>query len=169
MRRMFRSRSVSMLPRYGVSEGGTMENSYIRSVIILIGGAQLPGENIKKYLARVSLHTGIGYRSLCAAYWGEYISRNTLEKLEKAAQSARRPEELIAYTEYHLAVWEADPARYRLWIDAARRFVGELRSYHEGPCGRDALARPSDVGRRAGGTAAEAPMAGEADAAAIPA
>jgi hypothetical protein len=145
-----------------------MENSYIRSVIILIGGAQLPGENVKKYLARVALHTDIGYRSLCAAYYskpGDYISRNTLEKLEKAAQSARRPNELIAYTEYHLAVWEADPARYRPWIDAACRFVGELRRYHEGQCGGTALAGPSDVGR-AGGTAAASAVAGEADAAA---
>jgi len=146
-----------------------MENSYIRSVIILIGGAQLPGENVKKYLARVALHTNIGYRSLCAAYYskpGDYISRNTLEKLEKAAQSARRPNELIAYTEYHLAVWEADPARYRPWIDAARRFVGELRRYHEGAGGGTALAGSPDVGRRAHGTAAASAVAAEADAAA---
>ena len=146
---------------YGVRDGADMENQYIRSVIILIGGAQLPGESIKRYLARVSLYTGIGYRSLCAAYYskpGEYISRNTLEKLERAAQSAKRPDELIAYTEHHLAIWEADPARHRPWIDAGRRFVAELRVYHEGQSGRPALAGTADVGRDRG-AASEAAMA----------
>jgi hypothetical protein len=145
-----------------------MEKEYVRSVIILIGGARLPDESMKQYLARVSLYTGIGYRPLRDAYYGQeirpgvLISEQTKQKLEEAAQHARRPHEIIAYTEHQLAVWEADPARHRAWIDAARDFLAQLRRYHEGPGGGDSLARADDVRGRCGGsgrTAAAAALA----------
>jgi hypothetical protein len=110
-----------------------MDKAYIRALIIRVVGARLPGETIDEYLARGSKYIGIGYRSFRAAYYGQdigpgiYISKNTREKLEKAAKHARKPEYLIAVTEHQLRMWEADPELHRPYIDAAREFLFKLR------------------------------------------
>lgn len=126
-----------------------MENAYIYSLIIAIGGVQLPGENVKGYLSRVSQCTGVDFYSLRAAYYGQYVSKNTRSKLEQAAENARQTDAIIAFTEYHLKIWQADAKLHRPWIDAARAFLDELRRYPETPRDLDLASRDDDVGGEA--------------------
>lgn len=121
-----------------------MEKEYVQDLIILIGGAKLPEENKKAYLARVSLYIGVDYYSLRDAYYEGRMSKNTREKLEMAAQHARRPHELIAYTQRQLTIWEKDAERYRPWIDAARAFLVDLRREPEAGGGLDCSERDCD-------------------------
>ena len=44
---------------------------WIRHAVHSVGGAYLPGEHQKDYLARVSLCLGIGFSTLRAAYHGQ--------------------------------------------------------------------------------------------------
>lgn len=104
-----------------------MEKAYIQALIIRIGGARATGESKKAYLARVAEYVDVPYRSLCEAYYGGYISKNTREKLEKAAKHARKPYYLVAVVEHQLRLWEADPKEYRPHIHAAREFLLQLR------------------------------------------
>lgn len=111
-----------------------MEKSYIRSLIVRITGARFPGESKDEWLYRGSGYARIGYSSFRAAWYGQYIgpniyiSKNTREKLERAAKHACKPHYLITIVEHQIRIWEADPnpELYRPYIDAAREFVGTL-------------------------------------------
>jgi hypothetical protein len=112
-----------------------MHHAYIKSLILMIGGNRRPTENTKAYLSRVSQQTDVGYRSLRAAYYGQWISKNqfvssdTLKKLEWAAEDAEQTYDAVAFTELQIEIWETAPALFQQHIDAAREFVARLRRY----------------------------------------
>lgn len=145
-----------------------MENAYTRAVIILVTGAQLPGEHFNEYLLRFSGYTGIHYDTARVGWYGTRpLSKNAKEQFDWAAQHVGQPNELIAYTEHHLNVWKMDPARHRNRIDAARRFLDDLQRYDEGAGADGVPARNRDVRvrGRTGGAAAAPALAAAASAA----
>ena len=123
-----------------------MENEYTYSLVVAVGGVQLPGENTKTYLARVAETAGVGFYALRRAFYGEYVSKKVISKLEQAAKDARQADAAIASTEYYLKIWERNPELYRPWIDAAREFLDALHRYPETPGDFDLAARTADVG-----------------------
>lgn len=134
-----------------------MHHAYIKSLILVIGGNRRTGENTKSWLARISRQTDVPDRSLRAAYYGAWISRNqfvstnTLEKLEQAAENARQTYSIVAFTELQISIWETTPELFQPQIDMARNFVAGLRRY-------DAARIRSSIPERSDepGTAAEA-------------
>lgn len=127
-----------------------MEKEYVQSLILLIGGAQLPNESMKEYLRRVSLYTGVDFYSVRDAYYTGRLSKNGQVKFEKAAKSARQPHDLIAYTEHKLAIWRRHPDLYRPWIDAACKFLVEIRQHPGAPGELDSPDRSGHVAPEAG-------------------
>lgn len=112
-----------------------MYHAYIKSLMILIaGGAPRNGER-DRWIARISETTGIGERSLLAAYWGQwiskdqYVSKRTLELLEKAAENARKTRTVVEFLELQIEIWETRPDLYQWRIALARRFVADLRRH----------------------------------------
>lgn len=121
-----------------------MENEYIYALVVAVGGLQLPGENRKSYLARVAETAGVGFYGLRRAYYGEYVSKNIVSKLEQAARDAHQTEAAIASVEYFLKGWERNPGLHRHRIDAARDFLDALNQCPETPCDFDGAARHGD-------------------------
>lgn len=114
-----------------------MEKEYVQALIIYIGGARLPHESMKGYLARVSLDSEVDFYSVRDAYYTGRASKNALAKFEKAAQSARRSHDLIAYVRIKLAIWEKHPELYRPWISATRSYLEQMDQIREAPSGSD--------------------------------
>jgi hypothetical protein len=111
-----------------------MHQAYIRSLMYLIGGVPRANETAR-WIENLSKTTGIGARSLQAAYSGQWISKNkyvsdrTLEILEQAAANARQTQDLVAFTELQIAIWETAPELFQANIAMARDFVDRLRRY----------------------------------------
>lgn len=126
-----------------------MEKEYVQSLILLIGGPRAPDESMKEYLGRVSLYTGVDFYSVRDAYYTGRLSKNGQDKFEKAAKRARQPHDLIAYTEHKLAVWRKHPELYGPWIDAACKFLAEIRQHHRPSGELDTSARSGDVAAKA--------------------
>jgi hypothetical protein len=132
-----------------------MHHAYIKSLILVIGGK--PGPNTKAYLDQVSKQSGVGYSSLRAAYYGRWISKNqfvsneTLKKLEQAAENARQTYDIVAFTELQISIWETTPELSHAKIALARDFIADLRR-HDAERSRISIEARSDEP----GTAAEA-------------
>jgi|SRR5215467_4342960 len=131
-----------------------MHQAYIRSLMLLIGGIPRAGE-MDAWLDRISKTTGIGFRSLRAAYYGQwiskytYVSSKTLNKLEWAADDARQNRDTVEFLELQISIWETSANLYQPKIDMARNFVAWLRRY-------DAEGSRRSIPVRTVGTAAEA-------------
>jgi hypothetical protein len=111
-----------------------MHQAYIRSLMYLIGGMPRPGGR-DKWLDDMSKTTGIGSRSLLAAYSGQWISKNkyvsdrTLEILRQVAENAKQSSDLVAFVELQITIWETAPELFQRRIEMAREFVAQLRHY----------------------------------------
>lgn len=99
-----------------------MSISY-RNLIVAAGGNLRPGEKLKQYLAGLGEKTGVDIYSLWKAWRGEYMSRRTRLKLEKAAQERAKRNDYarIACIAGWLSELEStDELVSRKEIDAAR-------------------------------------------------
>lgn len=113
-----------------------MHQAYIKSLMLLIGGIPRPGET-DPWLKEMSENLGIGFRSLRAAWYGQWISKNkyvsdkNLEILERAAQNARQTHGFATSIDLQIAIWETAPELFRDQIRMAREFVARLRRYDQ--------------------------------------
>lgn len=132
-----------------------MHQAYMRSLMYVIGGVPRAGETAR-WLERLSGITGVGLRSLQAAYSGQWISKNkycsdrTLEILEQAADNARQTHGFVRSIELQIAIWETAPELFQSRIDMARDFVAKLRRYDE-ERGRLAVAHSAGAATEAAG------------------
>lgn len=103
-----------------------MSISY-RNLVVAAGGNMRPGKNLTQYLATLSEETGVDIYSLWKAWRGEYMSRHTRRKLEKAAQERAKRNDYarIACISGWLSELEStDHLVSRQEIDAAREALG---------------------------------------------
>lgn len=111
-----------------------MHHAYIKSLIIIIGGNK---RNIKALLLEASRKSDVGFSSIRAAYYGRWISKNqfvsneTLRKLEQAADNARQTHDLVEFTELQIAIWETAPELYQTKIIRARKFIDDMREFDQ--------------------------------------
>jgi len=103
-----------------------MSISY-RNLIVAAGGNLRPGEKLKQYLGDLSEETEVDIYSLWKAWRGEYMSRRTKWRLEKAAheRAKRNDYARIACIAGWLSELEStDEFVSREEIDAARCALG---------------------------------------------
>lgn len=109
-----------------------MQKKEIRELIIRITGPRLTGESMDQWLYRGAGYAGIGFPSFRKAWYGQeiavgiYTSKKTVQKLEKAARHAQRPQYLLDATRRQIQIWEREPELYQPFINASRHFVGEI-------------------------------------------
>lgn len=109
-----------------------MEKSYPRKLIAVIGGYRELHENRKAWLVRVAQTAGISVRQAYKAFYEEYASQRTQEKLQQAARQRKQADdsELILRIHAHIRYLETvDPEMYRADIDAARRFLAHYQDF----------------------------------------
>lgn len=104
-----------------------MQNPCGRTLVLNIGGALLPGEGMKGYLRRVALTADISFRQAFAAHYGQYLSENTRQKLQKAAAHANH---VSTRLETIAADLPSDLCREE--IDTLRRLAHRLRGLNRG-------------------------------------
>lgn len=105
-----------------------MEKCSMRELVMAVGGPLPPGENRKRWLARVAQIAGLSPRVAAAAFYGETSSRTVAEKLKKAA--GKYEAENLARQFEHLAesLQVRDEDFYRAHADTWRDIARSLRA-----------------------------------------
>jgi transposase-like protein len=94
-----------------------------RELIVKIGGNPRPGFGVKGLLRDVAQKTGIGIRSLERSWKRQYESKNTVSKLQQAADNAQK----LASRLEKLADAEEMHGGDRQEVEEVRALVGRLR------------------------------------------
>lgn len=115
-----------------------MYRAYIRSLMIVIGGGKPAHGERDRWLQRISEMTGVSFRSLLAAWSGQwisrhqYVSKHTRERLEAVAENAKQTKTVVEFLELQIDIWETRPELYQRRVSLTRDFIARLREYDAG-------------------------------------
>lgn len=107
-----------------------MEFRHMRNLVIAVGGPLEATESKKSYLWRVAEITGLSFRVIAAAFYGEQLSPQTEQKLKAAA--GRHEARILASRFESLAqsLGTRDPDFHSADIDAFRQMAVRLRGFN---------------------------------------
>lgn len=99
----------------------------LRRLISAIGGPRGADENRKSWLWKVATRSGVNFRMVCAAYYGEPVSVATREKLQKAAERDEPTNQAAALDGLAEQLRAKDPEFYGAQIDQLRALARQFR------------------------------------------